>query len=98
MEKTIKKGLTKIKEEQKIIAKQAQIKTIGYFITSLGVVVGLALNDAVKSVIEYIWPLASSSAVAKLIYALLLTIAVAVISVYLMRISERIEGKDEIEK
>ena len=81
-----------------MIARQAQVKTIGYFITSLGVVVGLALNDAVKSAIEYIWPLSSSSVVAKLIYALLLTIAVAVISVYLMRISERIEGKGESEK
>ena len=98
MEKKITKSLLKIKEEQKVIAKQAQVKTIGYFITSLGVVVGLALNDAVKSGIEYFFPLASNSVVAKLIYAILLTLAVAVASVYLMRISERIEGKGEVEK
>ena len=76
-----------------MLAREVQVKTIGYLLTALGFVAGLAMNDAIRSAIEYIFPLSRNSVVAKLIYALVLTIIIAVISAYLIRISEKIESK-----
>jgi hypothetical protein len=90
--------LKKIQEEQERLAREVQVKMIGYFLTALGFVAGLAMNDAIKSTIEYLFPLSGNSVVAKLIYAILLTMAIAAISVWLIRISERIEGKNKEEK
>jgi hypothetical protein len=56
------------------------------------------ISDAIKSTIEYFFPLSGNSVVAKIIYALLLTITIDLISVWLIRISERIEGKNKEEK
>lgn len=75
------------------MAREVQVKTIGYILTALGLVAGLAMNDAIKSTIEYVFPLSRNSIVAKLIYALLLTVIIAVVSAYLIRISEKIEAK-----
>jgi hypothetical protein len=90
--------LKKIQEEQERLARDVQVKTIGYLLTALGFVAGLAMNDAIKSTIEYFFPLSGNSVVAKLFYALLLTIIIALISVWLIRVSERIEGKNKEEK
>jgi predicted cobalt transporter CbtA len=90
--------LKKIQEEQERLAREVQVKVIGYLLTALGFVAGLAMNDAIKSTIEYLFPLSGNSVVAKLIYAILLTMVIAAISVWLIRISERIEGKNKDEK
>jgi len=92
------KGIkNKIIEEQERIAKEIKEKTIGYIITALGIVAGLAWNDAIKTTIEYVFPLDSNSVVAKILYALLVTILIVLVSVYLMRISDLL-GKKKIEE
>jgi cation transporter-like permease len=90
--------LKKIQEDQERLAREVQVKIIGYFLTALGFVAGLAMNDAIKSTIEYLFPLSGNSVIAKLIYAMLLTIVIAAISVWLIRVSEKIEGKNKEEK
>lgn len=58
-------------------------KTIGYVSAALGLVAGLAWNDAIKSAIEAVFPLGTGSIWAKFIYALLVTVAVVILLYYL---------------
>jgi len=85
----IKRKFYKIKEEQEKLGREIKEKTMGYILAALGFVVGLAWNDAIKSVIEYIFPLDKNSILAKIIYALLITIVVVVATAYVLRSSEK---------
>ena len=66
-------------------------KTFGYIIGALGLVAGLAWNEAIKSVIDYFFPSSQNGLLAKFLYALLITLIVVVISTYLVRISTKRE-------
>ncbi|MBI4159908.1 hypothetical protein HY504_01950 [Candidatus Wolfebacteria bacterium] len=54
---------------------------------ALGLVAGLAWNEAIKAFIEYFFPVSQNSILAKLTYAVLLTIIVVVLTVYLVRLT-----------
>lgn len=79
-----------MKDETKI-KKRIKQKTTGYIAAAFGLVAGLAWNDAITSLIEHFFPLENNNVVAKLIYALILTIILAVISVYLIRLTKKQE-------
>ena len=81
----------KIKEEQKKLAREIKEKTMGYILAALGFVVGLAWNDAIKSVIEYLFPLDKNSIMAKLIYALLVTIIIILVTGYFLKSNSKTE-------
>ncbi|HLC95217.1 MAG TPA: DUF5654 family protein [Patescibacteria group bacterium] len=66
-------------------------RTVGYIIAAFGLVAGLAWNDAIKALIDYLFPLSSGSLFAKFIYALLVTLAVVVATTYLMRMTKSSE-------
>lgn len=66
-------------------------RTISYVAGALGLVAGLAWNDAIRTVIEYFFPVKSQSIPAKLIYAVLITFVIVFITVYLMRFSKQQE-------
>ncbi|MDO8481607.1 MAG: DUF5654 family protein [bacterium] len=53
---------------------------------AFGLVAGLAWNDAIKELIQYMFPLTTDTLTAKFIYAGLITIVVVVIITYLERI------------
>jgi len=93
----IKKVKEKIKEEIHNVRKEIKDKTVGYIITALGLVAGLAWNDAIKSLIEYYFPLSGQGIWAKLVYASLLTLFVVLISIYLVKIFSR-EKKERDKK
>jgi hypothetical protein len=92
MKKKIKEGIYGMRQEVKT-------RTAGYVATALGLVAGLAWNDAIKSLIEYYLPLSGQNVWAKLIYAAILTIVVVLVSAYLTRLfmkdEEAMESKDE---
>jgi hypothetical protein len=70
-------------------------QTVGYISAALGLVAGLAWNDAVKALIERIYPAAQGGGVvAKFWYAGLVTIAIVVISYYLIRFAAPKDPKD----
>jgi FtsH-binding integral membrane protein len=71
------------------IRQEVREKTVGYMIGGLGVVAGLAWNDAISSFIEYLFPLSKSGIVAKFLYAAIITLFVVLVTVYLMRWSEK---------
>lgn len=69
-------------------------KVVGYITAGFGVVAGLAWNDAIKTFIEEYFPQTGSTMIAKFVYALLITIVLVVISVYLVKLFN-IESKSK---
>ncbi|MCL4399925.1 DUF5654 family protein [Patescibacteria group bacterium] len=75
----------------KRLRKEAKEKTTGYILAALGLVAGLAWNDAVKSLIDYLFPLSQNTLFAKFIYALIITIFVVFVGMNLARITKKDE-------
>ncbi|OGF69148.1 hypothetical protein A3H65_01015 [Candidatus Giovannonibacteria bacterium RIFCSPLOWO2_02_FULL_45_14] len=71
------------------LKKEVREKTFGYILAALGLVAGLAWNEAIKSLIEYFLPASQNGLWAKFIYAILITVVIVLISNYLMRLSEK---------
>jgi hypothetical protein len=85
-----------IKNESMAIQDEVREKTLGYVLAGLGVVSGLAWNDAIKAFINYAFPLESAnSLVAQFAYASFLTIFVVVVSVYLSRLLKKNSTDEE---
>jgi tetrahydromethanopterin S-methyltransferase subunit G len=80
MDKNIdKKVINTISE----VNKEMKEKVFGYIMTAFGLVVGLAWNEAIKEMIDLLFPLEQNSILAKFLYALLLTILIIIITKYL---------------
>ncbi|MBI4836905.1 MAG: hypothetical protein HY813_00655 [Candidatus Portnoybacteria bacterium] len=62
---------------------RAKNQALGYIVAAFGLVAGLAWNDAIKSLIEYLFPLAQNTLLAKFGYAVLITAVVVTITIYL---------------
>ncbi len=75
----------KIKEEGDRLNREIRERTTSYVIAALSLVAGLAWNDAIKSTIEYAFPISNNTVQAKLIYAVLMTLFIVIITVYLVR-------------
>jgi hypothetical protein len=84
----------RIKSEIKSVRQEVRDKTVGYIVTALGLVAGLAWNDAIKTMIEEFFPAEHNGIWAKFIYAGLITVIVVFLSVYLTKIFKK-EKKEE---
>jgi len=82
----IKEKFEGIKKEGSEIRREVSEKTLGYILAALGLVAGLAWSDTVKAFIEYLFPISGNTLIAKLVYAVLITILVVVVSVYMTRL------------
>jgi hypothetical protein len=71
--------------ELKSIKREIRERTTGYVMAAFGFVLGLAWNDAVKSLIETYIPIQKNSAFTKLIYAAVLTTLFVIITYYINR-------------
>ncbi len=78
-------GLDKLKEEGRVLRQEVRERTVGYITAALGLVAGLAWNDAVRALIERFFPMNQQAIWAKFIYAALVTLAVVVLALALMR-------------
>jgi hypothetical protein len=72
----------KIKKEGDRIRNEIREKTTGYLLTALGLVAALAWNDAVISLINFLFPFNKDSILIKFIYAIVITFIIVIISVY----------------
>lgn len=88
----IKKGLSKIKEQQAKLRKEVKERTIGYIMGAFSLVAGLAWNEAIKSIIDQLFPFSKNSIVIKFVYAILVTAIVVVVTIYLVNLIEKKEG------
>lgn len=88
---------TKIeKEKKRAVQLKAQLreKTSGYILTALGLVAGLAWNDAIGSAIKYFFPADTGGIIPKFIYAIIVTIVIVIISNSLLRVLQVQDEKD----
>ena len=84
----------KIKERGKELHREVNKKVASYITAGLGLVAGLAWNEAIKSLIDYFFPPSGGNGLlAKFAYALIITVVVVIISLYLARILSQ-EKKD----
>lgn len=81
--------LGKIKEESKNLRKEVREKTMGYITAAFGLIAGLAWNDAVKSLIELIFPAQANGVAAKFLYAVIITIIAVFAIVAITRVLQR---------
>ncbi len=79
------KRLEKLKEEKDKIKRQAKKQVLSYITAALGLIAGLAWNEAIKGLIEELFPLGKDSLLAKFIYAIAITLFVVIVGVYLAR-------------
>ncbi|KKS38788.1 MAG: hypothetical protein A3G49_05805 [Candidatus Sungbacteria bacterium RIFCSPLOWO2_12_FULL_41_11] len=73
------------KKNEKGLRRQIREQTISYIVAAFGLVAGLAWNEAIKSLIEYIFPVSSNSLFAKFFYAILITLVAVIITTYLLK-------------
>jgi len=83
----------KIKKEKLTLQRDFRQKLTNYLLAAFGLVAGLAWNDAVKSLIEQIFPFQRYNLIAKFIYAVFLTLILVILGIYLNRIFEK-ENKE----
>jgi hypothetical protein len=68
------------------IKEQMREKVISYVLAGFGLVAGLAWNEAIKELIDYIFPISRNTILAKFIYASVLTLIFILISFYIMKL------------
>ncbi|MDR3519531.1 MAG: DUF5654 family protein [Candidatus Pacebacteria bacterium] len=71
----------------KAIKDDIKDQTTSYVTAALGLVAGLAWNDAIKSLIEAVFPFAATGIFAKFLYAIIITLVVVFISRSILRTS-----------
>ena len=71
------------------LREQIKNQTAGYITAALSLVAALAWNDAIKALIEILFPLSNSGVLIKFIYAIVITLVVVIISVSLLKASNK---------
>ncbi len=78
--------LKNLKVEGVKIKNEVRDRTMMYVLGGLGIVVGLAWNEAIKGLIEHVFPFAGGgSLLAKFLYAIILTLVVVLVTMYIFR-------------
>ncbi|HEY4511696.1 MAG TPA: DUF5654 family protein [Candidatus Paceibacterota bacterium] len=78
-------SLDRIKEESKKTTQEMKARIGGFVAGGFGIAAGIAWNDAIRALIEYLFPLDKNSILMKFTYAFILTLVIVFITVYLMR-------------
>ena len=77
--------LDKIKTESSKISKEVKEKTLGFILTALSLVAGLAWNEAIQSLIKSFFAVDKDSIWIKFLYAIVITAVVVIVTVYLTK-------------
>lgn len=89
--------IVNIKDKGVELEREVREKTLGYIITSFGLVAGLAWNDAIKAFIERFFSDPRNGLKAKFLYAVFLTVVVVAVSLYLSRLFKVEKKKKDVE-
>jgi len=76
-------------EDKVTLRKELRKQFMGYIITALSLVAGLAWNDAIKAFIEHIFPIDKNGILLKFVYAIVITIAVVAVGMMLSRVKDK---------
>lgn len=83
----------KIKAESQRLSAAMRNQIASYLVAAFGLVAGLAWNDAIKALIDYLFPLDKNSVSAKFLYAGLITALAVLFTNYIVRLLAK---KDEV--
>lgn len=75
-----------LKQQSKEVKTQAKQQTLSFLVAALGLVAGLAWNEAIKDLIDKFFPMGRDSVLAKFFYAILVTLLVVTLTIYLTRL------------
>ena len=75
-------------EKTQQMKNEVKKQTFGYILTALGLVAGLAWNEAISATIKSLFPLDQNGLVPKFVYAVAVTILVVFLSKALLKISD----------
>ena len=84
--KDLQNNLEKIKGESAKLTKEVKERTLTFIIAAFGLVAGLAWNEAIQALINSIFVINKNNVLAKFIYAVLMTLMLVLITIYLARI------------
>jgi len=93
----LKGRFKKLEDEKRKIEDAFKRRVEGYLMTAFGIVAGLAWNEAVKDLMEYLLPMDKDTILAKFLYAFVMTFVLILISLYIIRFINRNDKKEEIE-
>lgn len=85
--------LEHIRRQGKEVTVEVREKIIGYIVAAFSLVAGLAWNDAIKGLIEQIFPTKQNTIWAQFIYAILISVVVVVVSMYLLKLMKKNDEK-----
>lgn len=74
-------SVQKIKDESQKIQAEVRKQILSYMVGAFGMIAGLAWNEAIKSLIEYIFPMSRNTWLAKLVYAVIITIIIVTVTI-----------------
>ncbi|HOX60627.1 MAG TPA: DUF5654 family protein [Candidatus Magasanikbacteria bacterium] len=74
-------SVQKIKDESQKIKAEVRRQILSYMVGAFGMIAGLAWNEAIKSLIEYIFPMSRNTWLAKLVYAVIITIIIVTVTI-----------------
>jgi uncharacterized membrane protein YdbT with pleckstrin-like domain len=78
----------KLKRETANVQREIKKQLLTYVVASLGLVAGLAWNEAIKALIEYFYPSTQNTLQAKFAYATGVTLLIVFVSYYLAKIMQ----------
>ncbi len=93
----LKEKIRTLEDEKNRVARDLRKITAGYIIAAFGFVAGLAWRDLSISLVEYLFPVSKDTILAKLIYAIIISIALAFASIYVLRFIGKTKEKKGIE-
>jgi len=71
--------------DPKKVKQEVRKQTLGYVVAAFGLVAGLAWNEAIKGIIDYFFPLSQNGVWIKIIYAIIITLIVVIVTMILSR-------------
>lgn len=86
MEQENNEKMELLKKETVALQKEFKEKTYGYIMGALGLVAGLAWNEAIKGLIDNIYPSTGSGLWLKFVYAVVVTVFLVLFSLILAKI------------
>lgn len=93
----LKQKVRILEDEKNRIERDLRKITVGYIIAAFGFVAGLAWRDVSMALVEYLFPISKDTILTKFIYAILISIALAFASIYLLRFIGKTKKKKGIE-
>ena len=93
----LKQKVRALEDEKNRVERDLRKITVGYIIAAFGFVAGLAWRDVSIALVEYLFPISKDTILAKFLYAILVSIALAFASIYILRFIGKTKKKKGIQ-